>query len=315
MMLPEKIVKRFRVKDGSSFSLADIDPADTLGLDIEKGEAKNLLASGVKRLKDLQEKLYAEGRWSLLVVLQAMDAAGKDSAIEHVMSGINPQGCEVHSFKAPGPSELRHDFLWRSAAALPERGRVGIFNRSYYEEVLVVRVHPEILANQKLPPKLVDKHIWEERFEDIRAFERHIFRSGTVPLKFFLHVSRDEQRRRFLERIDDPSKRWKFSAGDLAERERWDDYMDAYEDMIRNTATPDCPWYVVPADNKWFSRLVIAAAIVDRLEKLDPQFPVVDAAALKEMENARATLLAEDTRKKRNRDSAERDSASGKDPS
>jgi PPK2 family polyphosphate:nucleotide phosphotransferase len=296
-MLPARIVDRFKVKDGNKFRLADFDPADTFGLNIEKDEAKDLLASGVKRLRELQERLYAEGRWSILVVLQAMDAAGKDSAIEHVMSGINPQCCEVRSFKAPEPTELKHDYLWRTTVALPERGRVGIFNRSYYEEVLVVRVHPEALANEKLPPDLVTKDIWKERFEDIRSFERHIHRNGTVLLKFYLHISKDEQKRRFLRRIDDPTKRWKFSIADVAKRGFWDDYMVAYEDMIHHTATADCPWYVVPADNKWFSRLVIAAAIVEALKKLDPQFPTVDDAALKTLESARAALIDEDSKK------------------
>ncbi|BCH23272.1 polyphosphate kinase 2 family protein [Mesorhizobium sp. L-8-3] len=292
-MVPAEIVKVFRVRKGKKFRLADIDPADTLGLDIEKDDAKQLLAQGVKRLRDLQERLYAEGRWSVLIVLQAIDAAGKDSAIEHVMSGINPQGCDVTSFKAPSATELRHDFLWRAAIKLPERGRIGIFNRSYYEEVLVVRVHPEILAGQNLPPELVTDQVWEERFASIAAFEEHLARNGTVILKFFLHVSKEEQKRRFLERIDEPDKRWKFSAGDIVERGHWDAYMAAYEDMIRHTATKTAPWHVVPADNKWFTRLVIAATIVDRLERLDPKFPPVDDEALKEMEKTRKALMAE----------------------
>lgn len=294
-MISSDIVKRYRVKNGGKFRLADIDPGDTFGLDIKKGEVKELLASGVKRLGELQERLYAEGRRSLLIILQAMDAAGKDSAIEHVMSGVNPQGCDVRSFKAPSPTELKHDFLWRTTIALPERGRIGIFNRSYYEEVLVVRVHPELLETQKLPADLVTSDIWKERFEDIRAFEQHISRNGTVLLKFFLHVSKEEQRRRFLDRIEIPSKRWKFSMGDLAERRLWDDYMQAYEAMVRHTATAEAPWHVIPADNKWFSRLVIAATIVDRLAKLDPQFPTVDAAGLRELESVREALLAEDS--------------------
>ncbi|BCH31052.1 hypothetical protein MesoLjLc_29820 [Mesorhizobium sp. L-8-10] len=292
-MVPAEIVKVFRVRKGKKLRLADIDPADTLGLDIEKDDAKQLLAQGVKRLRDLQERLYAEGRWSVLIVLQAIDAAGKDSAIEHVMSGINPQGCDVTSFKAPSATELRHDFLWRAAIKLPERGRIGIFNRSYYEEVLVVRVHPEILAGQNLPPELVTDQVWEERFASIAAFEEHLVRNGTVILKFFLHVSKEEQKRRFLERIDEPDKRWKFSAGDIVERGHWDAYMAAYEDMIRHTATKTAPWHVVPADNKWFTRLVIAATIVDRLERLDPKFPPVDDEALKEMEETRKALMAE----------------------
>jgi PPK2 family polyphosphate:nucleotide phosphotransferase len=292
-IVPAEIVKAFRIRKGKKFQLADCNPADTFGLDIEKDDAKDLLALGVKRLRNLQERLYAEGRWSVLVILQAIDAAGKDSAIEHVMSGINPQGCDVTSFKAPSSTELRHDFMWRAALKLPERGRIGIFNRSYYEEVLVVRVHPEILAGQNLPPQLVTDHIWEERFEDIAAFEQHLARNGTVILKFFLHISKEEQKRRFLERIDEPDKRWKFSAGDIVERGHWDAYMAAYEDMIRHTATKTAPWHVVPADNKWFTRLVIAATIVDRLERLDPKFPPVDDKALKEMEQVRKQLMAE----------------------
>jgi PPK2 family polyphosphate:nucleotide phosphotransferase len=292
-MLPSEIVKRFRVRKGGKFRLADFDPGDTCGLDIEKNDAKAMLADGVKRLSELQERLYAEDRWAVLVIFQAMDAAGKDSAIKHVMSGINPQGCQVHAFKAPSPQELEHDFLWRTSVALPERGRIGIFNRSYYEEVLVVRVHAEILARQKLPPKLVGKDIWQQRFEDVAAFERYLARNGVVPIKFFLHVSKEEQRRRFLARIDEPSKRWKFSIADVAERKLWDRYMDAYEDVVRNTASRDAPWHVVPADNKWFTRLVVAATIAERMEKLDLCFPTVDAAGLREMRKARAALLAE----------------------
>ncbi|MDQ0474650.1 polyphosphate kinase 2 family protein [Labrys wisconsinensis] len=292
-MLPDEIVKRYRIKDGSKFRLADFDPADTAGLDIDKTEAKEFLAAGVKRLRQLQERLYAEARWSLLVIFQAMDAAGKDSAIEHVMSGVNPQGCQVTSFKVPGPTELRHDFLWRTACALPERGRIGIFNRSYYEEVLVVRVHPELLDKQGLPPALAGKEIWKERLESIRDHERHLVRNGTLVLKFFLNVSRDEQRRRFIERIDAPEKRWKFSLGDVAEAAHWDGYMAAYEDAIRHTATKEAPWYVVPADNKWFTRLVVAAAIDDRLEKLDPTFPAVAPAMLEQMEQVRARLAGD----------------------
>jgi len=292
-MQQSEIVKRFRVGDGDGFRLSKIDCGDTLGLDIAKDEAKNLLADGSRRLRGLQERLFAEGTQSLLIILQAMDAAGKDSAIEHVMTGINPQGCSVHSFKAPSQTELRHDFLWRTTLPLPERGHIGIFNRSYYEEVLVVRVHPGILKGQLLPTRVIDDGIWKERFEDIRAFERHLTRNGTVLLKFFLHVSRDEQRKRFLDRIDDADKHWKFNAGDVAERAHWDDYMSAYEDMIRNTSTDWAPWHVVPADNKWFSRLVISAAVVDRLEKMNPKFPEMDAAALKAMNDTRAALVSE----------------------
>src|SRR5919197_539397 len=276
-----KLIKPFRIDNPDKFRLADHDCAETCGLDIEKDEAKEMLADGIKRLAELQERLYAQDRWALLAVFQAMDAAGKDGAIKHVMSGINPQGCQVHAFKAPSPEELDHDFLWRCAMRLPERGRIGIFNRSYYEEVLVVRVHPEILARQKLAKDLVDKDIWKHRFKSIRGFERHLAANGTRPIKFFLNVSREEQRRRFLERIEEPGKRWKFSMGDVAERKLWDKYMDAYEDVIRNTSRDEAPWYVVPADNKWFARLVVAAAMIDALEDLDLKFPKVEGAALK----------------------------------
>lgn len=298
-MLPDKLVKRFRVTDGDDFRLKRFDPADTFGLDIDKSEAREMLQNGVKRLRDLQERLYAERRWSVLVVLQAIDTAGKDGTIEHVMSGVNPQGCEVTSFKAPSSLELRHDFLWRTTCALPERGEIGIFNRSYYEEVLVVRVHEELLRKQGLPQKLIGKDIWHDRFESIRDFEKHLVRNGTVVLKFFLNLSKDEQRRRFLARIDEPEKNWKFEPGDLAERKHWDDYQAAYQDAIANTATKHAPWHVVPADNKWFTRLVVASTIVDRLERLDPQFPTVDDEARKAMAKARKELLAEDGRKKR----------------
>ena len=292
-MLNDDLIKRFRVTDGKGFKLADIDPDDTAGLNLDKDGAKELLANGSKRLHALQERLYAEGRWSVLIVLQAMDAAGKDGMIEHVMSGINPQGCEVTSFKAPSTVELRHDFLWRTSCALPQRGHIGIFNRSYYEEVLIARVHPAILAKQNLPPVLVKDDIWEERFDSIRDFERHLARNGTVVLKFFLHVSKGEQRRRLLERIDEPDKNWKFDAGDLAERKRWPDYMNAYEEAIAGTAAKHAPWYVVPADNKWFSRLVVAAAIADKLEELEPQFPKLDAEAREAMKRARVELASE----------------------
>jgi PPK2 family polyphosphate:nucleotide phosphotransferase len=293
MKLP-KLVKRFRIERPNKFRLADIDPGDTCGLDMEKDEAKALLAQGTERLAALQERLYAQDRWAVLAIFQAMDAAGKDGAIKHVMSGINPQGVQVHAFKAPSPQELDHDFMWRTTVALPERGRIGIFNRSYYEEVLVVRVHHGYLERQKLPPELVTKQIWKERFADIAAFERYLARNGTVVLKFFLHVSREEQRKRFLERIDDPAKHWKFSMGDVTERQLWDDYMDAYEDMIRHTAAEHAPWYVVPADSKWFARLMIAAALVEALERLDLHFPKVEGAALRELTEARKALLAED---------------------
>jgi PPK2 family polyphosphate:nucleotide phosphotransferase len=288
-----KFIKSFRVDKPDRFRLSDHDPADTCGLDIEKDDARAMLADGIKRLADLQQKLYAQDRWSLLAVFQAMDAAGKDGAIKHVMSGVNPQGCQVHAFKAPSAEELDHDFLWRCAMRLPERGRIGIFNRSYYEEVLVVRVHPDILARQKLPDELTGKDIWKHRFKSIRGFERHLADSGTRTVKFFLNVSREEQRRRFLERIEEPGKRWKFSMGDVAERKLWDKYMDAYEDAIRNTSSDEAPWYVVPADNKWFARLVVAAVMVDALESLDLKFPKVEGATLKELEKVRAALLAE----------------------
>jgi PPK2 family polyphosphate:nucleotide phosphotransferase len=290
----EKLIKRFRIDDPDHFRLASFDPADTGGLDLDKDEAKAVLAEDLDRLSDLQERLYADDRWSLLVVLQAMDAAGKDGVIKHVMTGLNPQGCLVHAFKAPSPSELDHDFLWRAAQYMPARGNIGIFNRSHYEEVLVVRVHQELLERQRIPKVLVGKDIWKQRFKSIRAFERHIARNGTVVLKFFLHVSKEEQRRRFLDRLEQPAKRWKFSMGDVAERKLWDKYMTAYEDMIRATSRPYAPWYVVPADHKPFARLVVAKAMIDVLEGLDLKFPRVDPAALKEMEKVRKALLAED---------------------
>ncbi|MCV9936922.1 polyphosphate kinase 2 family protein [Boseaceae bacterium BT-24-1] len=297
-MLKDGLVEHFRVTDGDDFRLKRFDPADTGGLDLDKDEARELLQNGVKRLRNLQERLFAEKRWSVLIVLQAIDTAGKDGTIEHVMSGVNPQGCEVTSFKAPSSLELRHDFLWRTTCALPERGEIGIFNRSYYEEVLVVRVHEELLAKQGLAPELIGKSIWRERFESIRDFEKHLARNGTVILKFFLNLSKDEQRRRFLARIDEPDKNWKFEPGDLAERKHWDAYQRFYEDAIANTATEHAPWHVVPADNKWFTRLLVAATIVDRLEQLDPQFPEVDTEARKAMARARKELLAEDDKRK-----------------
>ncbi len=298
-MLPDEMVKRFRVTDGDDFKLKRFDPGETCGLDLDKNGASELLQTGVKRLRDLQERLFAEKRWSVLIVLQAIDTAGKDGTIEHVMSGVNPQGCEVTSFKAPSSLELRHDFLWRTTCALPERGEIGIFNRSYYEEVLVVRVHDELLRKQGLPPKLIGKHVWRDRFESIRDFEKHLARNGTIVLKFFLNLSKDEQRRRLLSRIDEADKNWKFDPGDLAERRHWDDYQAAYQDAIAETATKHAPWHVVPADNKWFTRLIVAATIVDRLEKLDPQFPMVDDEARKVMAKARKELLAEDGKRKR----------------
>jgi PPK2 family polyphosphate:nucleotide phosphotransferase len=287
-----KLAKTFRVESGKHFRLKDFDPADT-GHWKSKDHATEALVEGIGRTADLQDKLYAQNNWALLLIFQAMDAAGKDGAIKHVMSGVNPQGCQVYSFKAPSEVELQHDFLWRTTRDLPERGHIGIFNRSYYEEVLVVRVHPEILKSQKTPPSLVGKKIWEERFEDIRCFERHMARSGTVIRKFFLHVSKKEQKRRFLERLEEPEKNWKFSAGDVRERACWDDYQEAYGDMIRNTATEHAPWYVVPADNKWFTRLVISTVIVDALESLDLAYPKVDAAKRKELDAAKKGLEKE----------------------
>jgi PPK2 family polyphosphate:nucleotide phosphotransferase len=292
-MKPAKILKRLRIDDPDRFRLASIDPADTFGLDLDKGEAKAMLADDIKRLSELQERLYAHDQWSVLVVLQAMDAAGKDGVIKHVMSGINPQGCEVHPFKAPSADELDHDFLWRVGMRLPSRGRIGIFNRSHYEEVLVVRVRQEFLARQKLPKPLMTKNIWQERFSDIRAFERHLARNGTKVVKFFLHVSKEEQRKRLLARLEEPGKRWKFSLGDIAERKLWDDYMAAYEDMIRATSRDEAPWYVVPADNKPFARLAVSAALIETLESLDLHYPKVSDAALAEMQEVRAALLAE----------------------
>lgn len=284
----------FRITKGKSFRLKDIDPGDTLHLQSEdKPRAKEVLAMGVRLLAELQEMLYAQDRWSVLIVLQAMDAAGKDGTIKHIMSGVNPQGCQVHSFKAPSEEELDHDYLWRSMRALPNRGNMGIFNRSYYEETLVVRVHQEFLAKQKLPQKLITKNIWKERFEDIRNFESYLTRNGIVVIKFFLHVSKEEQERRFIERIENTEKNWKFSASDIKERAYWDDYMKAYEDMIRNTATKEAPWYVVPADNKWFTRLVVAAAIIDALDSLGLHYPIVGKQKLEELEEARKTLLTE----------------------
>jgi PPK2 family polyphosphate:nucleotide phosphotransferase len=288
-----KIIKRFRIDRPAKFRLADYNPADTCGLDIEKAEAKAMLADGVERLAALQEKLYAQNRWAVLAVFQAMDAAGKDGAIKHVMSGINPQGCQVHAFKQPSAEELDHDFLWRIAKALPERGRIGIFNRSHYEEVLVARVHAEILARQRLPRQVLTKDIWQERFKSIRNFESHLARNGTLVLKFFLHISKEEQRKRFLARLEEPGKRWKFEMADVAERKLWDKYMQAYEDTIRHTSRPEAPWYVVPADNKGFARLVIAEAMVEAMEGLDLAFPKVEGAALKELEKVRRALLAE----------------------
>ena len=285
----KKLADKFRVNDGKHFRLKDYDPGDT-GHWRSKEHAGEAVQEGIARTADLQDKLYAQGSWALLLIFQALDAAGKDGAIKHVMSGVNPQGCQVRSFKAPSEEELQHDFLWRTTRALPERGHIGIFNRSYYEEVLVVRVHPEILKSQKTPPPLVGKKIWEERFEDICGFERHMARSGTVIRKFFLHLSKKEQKKRFLARLEEPEKNWKFSASDIHERKCWDDYQKAYEEMIQATSTKDAPWYVVPADNKWFSRLVISTVIVDALESLDLSYPKVDEAKLKELKAAKKIL-------------------------
>jgi len=286
------LIKPYRIAHGKKFRLKDIDPADTG--DFESKElAEELLQRGVADLDAKQEKLYALNQWSLLLIFQAMDAAGKDGTIKHVMSGLNPQGCDVSAFKAPSPEELDHDFLWRCARRLPPRGRIGIFNRSYYEEVLVVRVHPHLLKSQKIPPQLVTKHIWRNRFEDIKGFERHLTREGVVIRKFFLHISKVEQRSRFLSRLEEKGKNWKFSSADLSEREYWDDYTHAYEDMIRHTATPDCPWHVVPADHKWFTRLVVAAVVNHALESLPLHFPKVASDQEAELAKARKILLAE----------------------
>jgi PPK2 family polyphosphate:nucleotide phosphotransferase len=287
-----KLADHYRVTNGEKFRLKDVDPGDTLDFDSDdKDRAKEALASGVELLAKLQDKLYAQDRWGVLLIFQAMDAAGKDGAIKHVMSGINPQGCQVFSFKAPTSDDLDHDYMWRCQRCLPERGRIGIFNRSYYEETLVVRVHPECLARQKLPPELVTKDIWDERFQDIRAFERYLSRNGILVRKFFLHVSKKEQKRRFLARVENPEKNWKFSAADMSERGFWDGYQKAYEDMIQNTATKQAPWYVVPADNKWFTRVVVAAAVIDALASLNLAYPEVTKDQLKELAAAKAALL------------------------
>ncbi len=287
-----KIAESYRVTKGGKFRLKDVDPGDTMGFKSEeKLRAKEVLALGVEVLAELQDILYAQDKWAVLLIFQAMDAAGKDGAIKHVMSGVNPQGCQVHSFKAPSAEDLDHDYLWRSMKVLPNRGNIGIFNRSYYEETLVVRVHPEFLNQQKLPPELITKNIWQERFSDIRNFERYLANNGVAVCKFFLHVSKKEQKRRFLERLETPDKNWKFSAADMAERGFWDEYQDAYEDMIQNTAAKHAPWYVVPADNKWFTRLVVAAAVIDTLAALDLEYPKVDDDKLKELAIAKKALM------------------------
>jgi len=295
-MKPSKLVREavrvaepFCVTNREKFSLKDFDPADTSGVKSKK-HAEKLLAEGSASVSDMQELLYAQDRWSLLLIFQGMDAAGKDSTIKHVMSGVNPQGCEVTSFKQPKAEELDHDFLWRCSKRLPERGYIGIFNRSYYEEVLVVRVHPELLAKQRLPDKVVTRNIWEDRFRHIRHFEDYLVSQGTAVRKFFLHVSKEEQRRRFMDRLDHPDKNWKFSTADVLERQLFGDYMDAYEDMIRQTATTGAPWYVVPADNKWFTRLVVAAVVIDSLESIKPSFPKLDEDKMRELASAREEL-------------------------
>jgi PPK2 family polyphosphate:nucleotide phosphotransferase len=289
-MKTAKLAKSYRIDDGKHFRLQDVNPSDTGKWNSEE-VAKEKLQKDIARMADLQAMLFAQGRWALLLIFQALDAAGKDGTIKHVMSGVNPEGCQVYSFKAPSDAELQHDFLWRTTRNLPESGHIGIFNRSYYEEVLVVRVHPKVLESEKIPPSLVTKDIWEERFEDIRCFERHMARNGTVIRKFFLHLSKKEQKRRFLARLDEPNKHWKFSAADIHEREYWDQYQHVYEQMIRHTATKNAPWYVVPADNKWFAHLVVAAAIVEALDDLGLDYPKIDAAKRKEIQASRRLLL------------------------
>lgn len=291
MKLAKSYVEPFVVDGSRQFHLHSHDPGENGGLD--KKASKDIVEANNKRLRDLQEKLYAQDRWSVLLIFQGMDAAGKDSAIEHVMSGVNPQGCEVYSFKQPSQTELDHDFMWRTSIALPERGRIGIFNRSYYEELLVVRVHPEVLAKQKIPPPLVTKNIWRERFEDISAFERYLARNGTLILKFFLNVSKEEQRKRFLDRLEQPGKNWKFSLADVEERKLWDRYQAAYQDLLRHTSAKHAPWIVVPADHKWFGRVVISSAIVDALERLNLRFPEVAKGSRDELQKVRAALEKE----------------------
>jgi PPK2 family polyphosphate:nucleotide phosphotransferase len=294
----ESLAQHYRVTSGERFRLDRFDPGDTRGLEL-KHRADALIQESIAQMAELQERLYAQDRWAVLLIFQALDAAGKDSVIKHVMSGVNPQGCDVHSFKAPSHEELDHDFLWRTTRRLPRRGHIGIFNRSYYEEVLVVRVHPELLAKQQLPQELVSKEIWSERYQDINHLEHYLSRQGVVIRKFFLHVSRDEQKKRFLKRLDEPEKNWKFSLADVHEREHFDDYMRAYDDAIRATATPWAPWFVVPADHKWFTRLVVASAVVDTLESMRPAFPTVDGAKKRDFRIARAALQSEGRKRKR----------------
>jgi PPK2 family polyphosphate:nucleotide phosphotransferase len=288
-----KIIKQCRIDKPDKFKLADFDPAESFGLSTDIEEVRAILADSIARLEDMQERLYADGRWAVLIVLQGIDAAGKDGVIKHVMSGINPLGCVVHAFKAPGSEELAHDFLWRIDKYLPERGRIGIFNRSHYEEVLAVRVHPQLLKRQNLPSQVSKKNIWKHRFQDIRGFERHLARNGTLVLKFHLRISKEEQRKRFLARLGTASKRWKFSAGDVAERARWDDYMAAYEEMIRETSTDYAPWYVIPADHKHVAWVIVSAAIVEAIEALKPDFPKIAGKALKDLKKAERVLRAE----------------------
>jgi len=288
MPIKHKLAAAYRVESGKGFRLKKYDPGDTAGLREE--DAQEHLQHSISQMEEMQNKLYAQDRWSLLLIFQAMDAAGKDGAIKHVLSGVNPQGCDVHSFKVPSEEELDHDYLWRSVKRLPERGKIGIFNRSYYEEALVVRVHPEVLSREKMPPQLAGKDLWQERFQDIRHFEKYLAHNGTVIRKFFLHLSKGEQKQRFLARLDEPEKNWKFSAADIREREYWDKYMAAYEDMVRNTATKHSPWYVVPADHKWFTRLVVASVIVETLESLKLQYPRVSAEQRKTLQAARKEL-------------------------
>jgi PPK2 family polyphosphate:nucleotide phosphotransferase len=294
-MKRDDLIKRYRIESGKKFNLTDVDPADTWKLK-SKEHAQEWLEQGAARLCELQSLLYAQNIWALLLIFQAMDAAGKDGTIKHVMSGVNPQGCQVYSFKVPSEEDLDHDFMWRSSKCLPERGRIGIFNRSYYEEVLVVRVHPELLQRQKLPASLVTKDIWSERFEDIKSFERYLGRNGVVIRKFFLHLSKKEQKQRLLSRLEEPDKNWKFSMADIGERKHWKDYMEAYEQMIRHTATEAAPWYVVPADHKWFTRLVVADVIIQTLESLNMSYPEVDQGKRKELVSVRKALEGDNHR-------------------
>jgi PPK2 family polyphosphate:nucleotide phosphotransferase len=289
MSWASKLVKSYRIDDGVKFRLKDFDPADTGKIDSKK-QADELLVQGIAAMAELQDKLYAQNRWGVLLIFQAMDAAGKDGVIKHVMSGVNPQGVEVHSFKTPSVEELNHDYLWRTMQRAPGRGQIGIFNRSYYEEVLVVRVHPDVLKNERIPPSLVTDDIWEQRFQDIHSFERYLWRNGIIVRKFFLNLSKQEQKKRFLDRLDHPEKNWKFSSADVRERQYWHEYMKAYEDMIIQTACDHAPWYVIPADNKWFTRVAVAAAVVETLEDLNLAYPKVDAATRKELQAAAALL-------------------------